>query len=245
MTKRVIITSLIIFLALDMELFSYDIEVLYYNRPPYYYSTPIGPKGIIMDKVLDIFKKAGIKAKYTLSTSNRIYLEFLSGRAKICSPGWFKNKEREKFAKFSIPIYQDSPVVLLTKRDNYKLRDYTAIQDIFKHKSFIWGRIRFFSYGYYVDSLAQKLKPKSIEIDGNQEDLITMLKYGRLHYMLINPQEIDQLIRSTGYKKNEFMVVRLNDVSTGNRRYIMFSKDISNKLIDKINKIILKYYKLN
>ncbi len=35
----------------------------------------------------------------------------------------------------------------------------------------------------------------------------------------------------------------MSDVKKGNKRYIMFSKDVSDVLIEKVNRMIIKLYK--
>jgi len=224
----------------------WKVRVLYFNRPPYYVFTKTGPRGIIMDKVVRIFRKAGIKAEYVLSSPSRIILSFKRGERNICSPGWFKCPEREKFAKFSSPIYQDLPLVLLTSREEeIKFKGEPSIVDVFKNKDLVWGRISSFSYGNFVHKLYKEIGPRIIQIDGTQLDLVRMLKYKRFSYILISPEQVNYLVKSAGYDLKDFKIICLRDVPYGNKRYLMFSKDVLDKMIKQINLAIksLCYYK--
>ncbi len=240
--KLKIFFVLIIFILCVTDSWSkgvWKVKVLYFNRPPYYVFTKTGPSGIIMDKVIRIFRKAGINAEYVLSTPSRIILSFKRGEKNICSPGWFKCPEREKFAKFSSPIYQDLPLVLLTSREmKIKFKRGPSIVDLFKNKDLVWGRISFFSYGKFVNELNKEIRPRTLQVDGSQLDLIRMLKYKRFSYILISPEQINYLVKSAGYDLNDFRIIWLRDVPYGNKRYIMFSKDISDKMIEQVNLVI-------
>ncbi len=217
----------------------HKLRVLYFERPPYYMTTNSGPSGIVMDRVVKVFKMAKINVTYEVSSINRILNSFKRGEKNICSPGWFMSSKRRKFAKFSIAIYQNRPMVLLTRKNYDKLKKYHTLDDIFKDYTLTWGRIRSFSYTPYIDKLARKLKPPVVEIDGTQIDLIRMLYWERFSYMLISPEEINTLIKLSGFKRDEFMVLKLEDIKEGSKRYIMFSKDVPDNLIKIINKYIL------
>ena len=47
-----------------------------------------------------------------------------------CAVGWFKNSEREAFAKFSKPIYQDEPQVVLTAIENHKIKSTDTVESV-------------------------------------------------------------------------------------------------------------------
>lgn len=220
--------------------FAQKLKLLFFHRPPYYIYDKNGVRGIILKRAIYVLKQAKVEFELELSTPNRIMESFKRGHQNICSPGWFKTKERTRWAKFSVPIYQNKPIVLLTGKWNQRLIKFHSLSQIFRLRSYTWGRIKNFSYGEVIDRYQQQFKPRTINIDGDQLNLIHMLKYKRFSYMLISPEEIDFLIASAGYDKKNFVIIHLKDVKKGNKRYLMFSKDVSDRLIKKINEFILK-----
>lgn len=219
------------------------LKLLFFHRPPYYVYDKDGVRGIILNRAIYVLKQAKVEFELELSTPNRIIASFKRGDKNICSPGWFKTKERTRWAKFSLPIYQNSPIVLLTGKWNNGLIKKHFLSDIFRSRSLTWGRIKNFSYGDVIERYQKEFRPKVVNVDGNQLNLINMLRHKRFSYILISPEEIDFLIASAGYDKRDFLIIHLNDVKEGNKRYLMFSKDISDNLIEKINKTIFKLYK--
>lgn len=71
---------------------------------------------------------------------------------KACSIGWFKTEEREAFAKFSKPIFQNkSLVILTTKVHQVKIEKHFGLKDVFFDQSLVMTNIDSFSYGTTID----------------------------------------------------------------------------------------------
>ena len=93
-----------------------DIKVAYLERPPYYWTDNGHPRGFLLELTQRIFNLAGIKATYAPAPPNRIIADLRENREPICSIGWFRNPERESYSRFSLPIYRDRPLVILTNQ---------------------------------------------------------------------------------------------------------------------------------
>ena len=83
--------------------------------------------------------------------------------------------------------------------------------------------------------------PKTHEISSKQELLPTLIMSGRVAYMLIAPEEIEALVRSPGLNPADFVSVTMSDIPTGNKRYLMFSKGVSDGIIERINLSVRKF----
>lgn len=217
------------------------LAVYYFERPPYYFTDQGRATGFLIELVREILKDAGIEASYRMMPPKRIIAEIKDRKNFACSVGWFKTPEREEFANFALPIYQNRPIVALTTRHNKQLfESYTTLKEIFYERSLKVGIINSFSYGVYIDQLINDFSPEMEKVTGNQLQLIKMLSAGRITYMLIAPEEIEALVYSAGLRAESFVAISLSDIASGNMRYIMCSKGVDDNVIDRINLSIQK-----
>jgi hypothetical protein len=98
-----------------------QLNVSYFERPPYYLTTPAGDaSGFLVEKTKKILQAANVNARFISLKPNKIIFIIKHANLPHCSIGWFKKPEREAFAKFTKPIYQDRPLVLLKTKLNKK-----------------------------------------------------------------------------------------------------------------------------
>ena len=83
-----------------------QVDVLYLERPPYYYTISNESAGFLNETTKQLFTDAGIEFKLYPMPPKRIIKAIKNDSQLSCSPGWFKNKERLSFAKFTLPFYQ-------------------------------------------------------------------------------------------------------------------------------------------
>ena len=211
----------------------------YFQRPPYYFTGPDGnPDGLILKPVVDHLKKAPFEVSAIEVRSDGILHRIKANKRKECSIGWFKNPDRTKYAKFTKPIYVNRPLVVLTTLNHKKeFKAMSTLGDIFRQKDLKRGVVANFSYGSYVDDLSKKLKPQTIA-SNDQVHMIKMLLGRRFSYMLIAPEEVEELIRASGEDKNSFYLFSPGGMPEGNSRYILCSKMVSNKEINTLNQIL-------
>ncbi|GAB6887614.1 hypothetical protein JCM13304A_11120 [Desulfothermus okinawensis JCM 13304] len=207
MRKLIWFTLLFVFFCVTLT-FGQKLKLLFFHRPPYYVYANKRASGIILERAILVLKKSGVPFEVKLSTPNRIIVSFKKGDKGLCSPGWFKTKNRLKWAKFSLPIFENRPLVVLTGKWNQRLIKKHKLTDIFRDRSCTWGKINNFSYGEEVEGYQRIFRPKIVNVDGTQLDLIRMLRFKRFSYMLISPEEVDFLISSAGYKKKILLFYR-------------------------------------
>jgi len=117
------------------------VSILYINYPPYYVNEGDEPKGLLISKVKNLMEKAGFKADFSCYPSKRI-LDAIRHGEKVASIGWFKTKERESYARFSLPIYTNKAVGVfaLTEVAN-KLSVFSSLKAIMQSRQFTLGLI--------------------------------------------------------------------------------------------------------
>jgi len=222
--------------------FSHGLEqmtVMYFNRPPYYDTIDNQAQGFLVEMTRQIFDTAGIRPVFTEIPPSRIISYIKSQEKPICSIGWFKNKERESFAKFSIPIYEDKPLVILTLKLKKPLFDrHQTIKDVFSDRTLTLAKVDSFSYGVIMDEWITTYAPPVHGIQSMQSLLPKLIFNNRASYMLVAPEEISVMLKEAELDENHFIALDKPDIPPGNKRYLIFSKDVDDGIIDKINQSI-------
>ncbi len=239
MNKIAIITLSLLLLPFSAYTNQPQIIISVLERAPYYYIKNNQPRGFILEWQLDILKQA--RVPFTVRSSNSakgILNRIQRNKNPICSPGWFKTKKREKFGQYSDIIYQNKPLVVLTRVGDTRFDSIRSIKKLFLNKGLSIAINESFSYGKHIDNLIEEIKPNLIKVDTSQKNLFRMLIKGRFDYMLSTPEEISSLILAEGLKLSDFSIRMMTDIPPGNKRYLLCSKKVSPKTIETINQAI-------
>lgn len=224
-------------LAHDFPAWAQSPVSLYYfgERPPYVVSEPDGAiSGLVATPTNVAFKAAGISTQWVKIPPARVISEFKENNIKACSPGYFKNADRETWAKFTKPIYRDSPQALLVHKNfelpTRKLNDLLMRQDIALLVK------AGFSYGTEIDKLIEKYQPNSAKVSVEVAQMLKMIAAKRADYMFISDEESASLIAQS--RERDVKVIHLDDSPPGELRYIMCTRQVPDELIRKINEFI-------
>jgi hypothetical protein len=113
-----------------------NLITLHYNeRPPYLVTTERGVGGLTGDPATIAFERSNIPFQWNQTPSKRQIYLLQQNRGRDCLVGWFKNMEREEFAKFTLPIYRDKPQIALARANNQEIRTISTVGDIFADRS--------------------------------------------------------------------------------------------------------------
>ncbi|MBF0389386.1 MAG: transporter substrate-binding domain-containing protein [Desulfamplus sp.] len=222
------------------------ITIHYHEKPPYYITGDLDVYGLCADPVKEIFKQAGIKFRWEKTPAKRQLEIIKENHARDCGLGWYKTSERETFAKYSLPIYQDRGVIAVKKRDNpKKIMSNRPIEEILSNRELTLLLKSGYSDGQFIDDQIAKLNPKRIVTTIEPIGMLKMISLGRADYFFIAEEEAEALTATSGLPKDEFEFIRFSDMPEGNKRYLIFSKMVEDELIEKINKAIQSYKKSN
>ncbi len=212
---------------------------LYFKRPPYYDTVGDKATGLLIELTRKIFVDAGISPVFVEVPPQRILYYVKDPKRKVCSIGWFKTTEREKFAKFSRPIYQNKPLVILTtKTHQARIEEYTGLKDVFFDQSLIMAKIEAFSYGTTIDTWINNYAPRIHRISSDQSVLPHLLLINRASYMLVAPEEINTMLVKADTDPKAFVTISKPDIPQGNKRYIIYGKTIDDDIIQRIDRSI-------
>lgn len=231
--------SLVIMVAMPVIGSTEDCPVitLHYNeRVPYQVTRPDGKvEGLTANPAQKAFDQAGLKIEWAKTPTKRQLIVIEKNEGCDCGIGWFKNSEREKFAKYTDAIYRDNPQIAITNSDNPALKDGMTVDDILSNKDVKLGIKDGYSYGMFIDQKIAAHHPVTDSTLGENDQMLKKVQAKRNDYFFMSPEEADSLIASSEFKKEEFKIVTFSDMPQGEFRYIICSRKVDDAVIQKLN----------
>lgn len=217
----------------------FDTMILHYHdRKPYSFTFPDGVKGICATPVADVFKKAGIPFRWENTPPSR-QLEIIKQNKRMeCALGWFKNPEREKFARYTLHIYQDKPTIALARVDNERIFNPMSVEKIFNDRGLKILRKNGYSYGKFIDERILKHKPREVLTTADNLSMLKMIHSFRADYFFIAKEEAENLIKESPFELSDFTHVTFSGMPKGNKRYIICTQMVPELTISKLNRAI-------
>jgi uncharacterized protein (TIGR02285 family) len=215
------------------------VSLHYIQRPPYMVRTGDGLTGLTGGPSYQAFKNAKVPVvlQETPFARQLHYLEMNSGLD--CMIGMFKKPEREKFARYSKPIYQDQPHVLLTSVANApRFATHSSVGAVFSDKALVLLVKLGYSYGAALDALIDRYQPIHQTTADENLAMIRQIQYGMADYILMSPEEATPAIEAAGLKRQFFRQIPLKDMPPGEFRHIMCSKNVSDAVMQRLNAAI-------
>lgn len=192
------------------------IAILYNQRPPYVVITPSGVSGLTGTPVLAAFRATGIAHYWEEIPSNRQIRDVRLNRRPVCAVGWFRNANRMAYARFTLPIYRDRPMVGLTLANNNRLASGETVSRALSTPHLRLLVKSGYSYGHYVDGLIRKIQPLRVTVTGENLDMLHMLNLGRADFFFVSEEEADDLIKLSGYSAAHYKYIHFADTPPGN-----------------------------
>jgi polar amino acid transport system substrate-binding protein len=217
------------------------ITIHYNERPPYLVTTADGVTGLTGDPTTIAFEKAGVPYRWQQTPTKRQTYILQQNTGQDCVIAWFKNAEREKFAKFTLPIYQDQPQIALARADNELVDQHGEIEDFFADRGITLLVKDGYSYGDFLDQKIADFQPKRLVTTNENEGMLKMIHARHADYMLIAPEEAFGLIRTSNFYEQDFKTIYFSDIISGEKRYILCSMQVDDAIIQRLNAAIQQY----
>jgi uncharacterized protein (TIGR02285 family) len=241
MLWRCAIVGLIGLAASDAAAGEAHLTVLFHVRPPYaYYDAGQQVAGILAVPVSTALAKAGISADWVEMPPARQTEEIKRAKDAACGLGWFKRPEREAFAAFTDPIYRDRATIIVARKDDARFADGMSLEDSFQDASRTLIVKTGYSYGAEIDDWITKLQPHTQVSSSTNELLLGMLVQARGDYIIMAPEEAEDLLGSKAEFGSSLHAVQLSDAPDGELRYLMCSKATPAELITRFNKALAR-----
>ena len=236
------ISTLLLFLLTSIAFGEEPLQILYTARAPYMAPNASGEvTGLTADPTAYALKKARIPFKWVEVPSARQIVMIKENKARLAGLGWYKNPEREGFAKFSTPLYQDKQIAVLARKDNQKIALAKTVEQLLSNKDIVLLAKSGYSYGKFLDERIAQHQPSISLVTVENLSMILMIDACRADYMFISPEEADVAINMAKVHPEDLQLVTLPDMPPGEKRYLMFSKLVDDDTIKLISKYMDEY----
>ncbi|WP_428567835.1 MAG: substrate-binding periplasmic protein [Solidesulfovibrio sp. DCME] len=212
-----------------------------FDRPPYYRlrnGQPAG--GFLLDLSLAVLDHSAIPYVVRELPAARVTATFANEVVNACGTGWFRTPEREGFARFSTPLYQDRPLVAAVNASAGACPESTTLARLLDEKKH-WGLRGGFSYGPAIDARLAALPDDRIHRFNDAAAMLALVARGRLDAMLIEPEELAWLVGRHPEYAGTVCALALEDAPPGNGRHIMCDASVSPDTMARIDAAIVEF----
>jgi len=237
LNKLFLVSLLIVLFFFSIASAKTPVLIYYEERTPYAVSSESGMvEGLTATVVAEAFEKAGIPFQWKKMPFKRQLITIKANKKMACGIGWFKKSEREDFARFSEPIYQDRPSIIIGKEKNPSISKHSTAKGLLMDKTLKLLVKDSFSYGQYIDGLIVKHKPNQLVVVGSSNvEMLRLVLSGRADYFFAAEEEAEEMIKNTGYSISQFRLHLFSDMPPGNLRYLACSQQVPFEMLGRVN----------
>lgn len=218
-----------------------SLPVTYPEKPPYYYTESGVARGELIELAQRIFATAGLPVRFTSRPAPRALSEVAETNVAICSLGWFKNPDRERFARFSQPIFRDLPMQVLIRTDRAgDFSRFSSLEKLLAAPDLKIGVVAGFSYGVRQDEQLRRAGERVAAKVNRVEQLFEMVRFGRVDLALVNEMEYSYFTRQSPSSPPGLQILAFPDVPSGNLRHLMCSRAVPPATMERIDAAILQ-----
>lgn len=211
------------------------LRVGYFERPPFMQLAPSGRvEGLVATPVAAALADAGIPFRWQRIPAARQLADIQENRSAVCAPGWFRNPARERFARFSAPVYRDAPMIGLARAD-YPVSPDPEIGTLLAEARLRLIVKRAFSYGPVVDAKIATMAGTRIEIVGETAELFEMIRLHRADLAFVAAEEADHHLGAGGFAENDFRRIAFRDMPAGQARHLMCSLRVDPAVLQRFD----------
>lgn len=213
----------------------------YVVRPPYMMVQGEGLIGLTGGPSFQAFKLAHVPVRIEETPFARQLRSVKENSGQDCMIGMFWKAEREEFGRYSKPVYQDQPQLVLAAAGNQqRFKGLASIEDLFHDRSLRLLVKLAYSYGAPLDALIERLQPNRRATPDENLQMIRQIKLGMADYMLMAPEEAAVAIEAAGFKPTDFLQLRYANMPPGEHRHLLCSKNVSADVMQRLDAAIKK-----
>ncbi len=217
------------------------LTIYFHERRPYFTSYKDEVHGLVADPIAHVLKSIGIDFIWKKSPAKHQLELIKRNESEVCTAGWHKTPEREAYAKYSLPIYQDNPLVVVTRANNEHFDDVESIESVLSETNLRLLVKVGYSYGTELDKQLKRLKPWQVFTNTNNQSMLQMIWTHRADYSFMADEEAQDLLLFSNLDRRDFKVIKLSDRLPGNKRYLLCSQKVSEKTLQQIDKGIERF----
>lgn len=211
------------------------LELQIVQRPPY---LMVGPDqsmdGIAIRPTAAAFKKAGIDVIWREVPALRQLQRLKSNQERVCSVGWYKTAERQKFAKFTNPVSQDSPWAAFAN-GGFAPTAGANVRGLLASSSVSVLIKTGFVYGDFLDRELAAMKAQRIDTMADMPQVLLMIEAGRAQLTFAPIEEIQYYLSKHSSGADATSIITFDEMPAGYHRHLMCSKLVEDELIARFN----------
>ncbi|MFZ6819112.1 substrate-binding periplasmic protein [Undibacterium sp. Ji22W] len=217
------------------------LKLLYEIREPMAYRDSRGKlTGLAITPVTQAMNSASISYAWVETPFKRQLNLVEANDEAVCAVGMFKNKERQKFAKFTFAILRDTnrPSIMLTHKDfqpdkNLDLMHALSLPGIKMLKK------DNASYGSVLDDAIERSHVTVVTTTAESKNMAMMIAAKRADFIFVPEEEALNMIKSIP-NGDQLHIFKPLGMPQGPERFLMCSQLVSDELIQKFNKALSK-----
>jgi polar amino acid transport system substrate-binding protein len=218
--------------------------VHFHHRPPYYVDMGGSLGGTVGTVVSRALRQAGVRHRFELTPPKRQIQILKENLGCDCAVGWFRTPERERFARFSAPLFRGQPMAVLVRADDPHLPEIESLEGLLALKGMTLLVRDGYSYGTVIDGLLASLGTPMATTSAESRNMVRMIHAGRADYMFLSPEEAGPLLRAANIPQSELRLIALPGMPPGNLRYLMYSTSVPEGIITRIDEAIRRITQL-
>lgn len=217
---------------------SKPINLHYNERPPFTSLVDGAVVGLVAAPIETAFRKAGIAFKWVDTPVARQFLMVKADSGQDCLAGRFKNADRESWARFSKPVYQDQPQGLMVRSDTAKAVTFSKLEEAVSAPDFRLLVKLSYSYGATIDRWLEQRNPPARTTSDENLSMLRQINQRMADGFIIAAEEAQGLIKQSGLPPANFQLLKFPDAPEGELRYIMCSRQVPQETMDRLNSAI-------
>lgn len=215
------------------------LTLLVFDRPPYYRLKEGQPAGgFLLILAQTVFERAGVPYTVREMPPARILTTFAAEDVEACAVGWLETPERERFARFSRPIYRSTPLGAVIRTGLAEERSSPASLPRLLQQHWNWGLRVGFSYSPAIDAAFAAAPTAHVTRFSDPAIMLRLLRNGRLDATLLEPEELVWLLSQEPQLAKNLRFVPLREAPTGVARHIMCDDAVPPQLMARLDAAI-------
>ena len=215
------------------------LTLLVFHRPPYYIlDNGKEADGFLLTTALAVFERAGVPVTVREMPPSRIIATLTANNAGVCAVGWIKTPQREAFARYSLPLYHNRPLIAVVgNARNVPSNPPPSLGDLLGI-GMTWGLRGGFSYGKDFDQTFSKYPANRLKRFADTLHMVELLAQGRLDALLLDPEELAWIVAGHPGLGPKIRLVPLTDAQPGADRHILCSQSVAPETMVRLDAAI-------
>ncbi len=203
-----------------------ELVVHFHPRPPYAFLVNGQLSGLSGTPIAHALQHAGIAYAIQETPAARQLVMARESQGAHCFVGWYRTPERERFARFSRPVYRDQPNIVVFNSASVSAREFPSLAHLLASTELILLTKKGYSCGPALDALLAAAPAPRQNVTVENVQMIKMLHARRADYLFMAPEELAPLLAAANRLKSDFTIRSFADMPTGQTRHLMCTRAV-------------------